>query len=122
MGQWPGRMGRRWRLVESWWRGWRLDKPPELWWWRFMGQSVVSEASIRGCAFSLLARAPHQRKRLRDEQMGNESFCEECTLFGRAAPDRRGSASHESQRLLLLKSANPRLLLRSYGGAGSTIA
>jgi hypothetical protein len=36
-------------MVESWWRGWRLDKPPELWWWRFMGQSVVSEDSIRGC-------------------------------------------------------------------------
>ena len=50
MGQWSGRMGRRWRLVKSWWRGWRLDKPPELWWWRFMGQSVVSEDSIRGCA------------------------------------------------------------------------
>jgi hypothetical protein len=50
MGQWPGRMGRRWWLVESWWRGWRLDKPPELWWWRFMGQSVVSETSIRSCA------------------------------------------------------------------------
>ena len=50
MGQWSGRMGRRWRMVESWWRGWRLDKPPELWWWRFMGQSVVSEDSIRGCA------------------------------------------------------------------------
>lgn len=50
MGQWPGRMGWRWRLVESRWRGRRLDKPPELWWRRFMGQSVVSEALIRGCA------------------------------------------------------------------------
>src|ERR1700736_2477163 len=48
MDQWSGRMGRRWRLVESWGRGRRLGKPSVLWWGRCMDQSVVSDSYLRG--------------------------------------------------------------------------
>jgi hypothetical protein len=43
-------MGRWRQLVQSWRRRWRKGKPPVLWWRRFMDQSVLSEANIRGCA------------------------------------------------------------------------
>ncbi len=43
MDQWSRWMGRRWRLVESWWWRRRLGKPPVLWWRRCVGQSMVSK-------------------------------------------------------------------------------
>src|SRR3984957_15485260 len=48
MDQRPRRMGRRWWLVESRRRRRRLGKPSVLWWRRCMGQSVVSDSSMRG--------------------------------------------------------------------------